>query len=445
MQETFDHMKTTVVVGKSAFRTSLPDIPCGLIPSDSKSPELKRLHVLQGTCRRVALITFTAIVSVAMIAADASAQTEPRKHIELYGGGRRLNSPPPPRPNAPTPAAREAVPPPRPQLPQQVLTQARELEEQSTQAFQRGLLPLTDYLEHMRTVYEVERRDAIDRQDRRALLNAAQANVARLNLAAEQLAAFRQPAAEGWEADVMLARAAAAEASGELATVNGNRSEAELAKQKFQEFAWRHLQAVEFDRRVLGLSSLPTMVTAITMAAGDQSGADLERKSELQRYMVLTTEQWNVAGAGIGRDDAVSEARAEEAATQAKLALITKDMPGFASEIARAEQAALKLFSERLDYYRNGTASLSDLTQTMLLRSRIQNLASSVDGIDMQPIRTRWEQDLRELTSIADSIQDRRGRNQADVLFVNVLNQMNQASPVHQRDDTPRRSPTPAP
>lgn len=441
MQETSDHTSETDMTVSSAFQVS---------PSFNHSPPAPLTQRQPGqnrNCRRITAFGLAMVTSMALVSNEAPAQPEPRKQIELYGGGRRLNSPAPPRPNAPrtiSPGARQIVSPPPPQLTQNLLEQARQLEGQSTQAFQRGLLPLQDYLEHLRMVHQVERRAAIDRQDRRALLNAAQANVTRLNQAAEQLAAFREPAAEGWEADVLLARAAAAEAAGELATLKGDRSEATLARQKFQTFAWQHLQAVEFDRRELGLSSLPTMATAVTMAVQDEPGATPELSADLQRYVVLTTEQWNALGAGIGRDDAVSEAKAEEAGTRAKLALITKDMPGFAAELNRAEQAAETLFAERLAFYQNGTASLSDLTQTMLLRSRIQQLASSVEGVDMKPIQARWDRDLRELVTIAGAVEDRRGRNEADVLFVNVMNQLDRADQ-QARAEREAQSPAPSP
>jgi|GEM_PF-4642928 len=382
----------------------------------------------RGSWRRLGIGFVTAVtLSTGVPSVPAFGQDSAPKGIEIYGGARRLNSPAPmvPQPSQKTansPATVEQ--PPRPPLPGSLRNQIADLEQQSTDAFQRGLLPLADYLEHLRLVHSVEQRFASERGDKRGVAAAAQRHVSRLQQATGLLEAFRQPASAGWVADTLLAQAVTAEAEAEMAALRGNRQEAELAEQKFQQFSLQHLQALEFDERELGLGSLPTTAAAVAMVeTADPSASTADATAAVRNYVLLTTERWNAGSdSGIGRSDEVLKAEASAAADRGKWALVSKDMPQFAADVTQAEEAAQSLFNQRLEFYKTGTASLADLTNSLMLRNRVHQLASSADGVYTEQMDRRWERDLHQLVDLSNSVEDRRGRNAADVGFVQILN-----------------------
>jgi len=362
-----------------------------------------------------------------------------QKTIEIYQGTARTEASSTPRPPAPSPGiltppirssgnapsvpGTPAATSERPPLPAQAVEMAMVLARQSTDTFERGLLPLGDYLEQMRFVTYVEQRYAAERNQQRNVIAAAERHVAQLQHAAELLERFRQPAAKGWEADTLLARAATEEAQAELARLQGEKALADAAEQRFQTLAMDHLRAREFDTQVLGIGSLPTMAAAIEMVektapSGDTKGDEAERRERI----LLTTERWHADDAGIGRADAVDKARVEADKSRGNVALVNRDAPRFVEAIQDAEQASRDLFQTRLEFYHHGTASLADLTNALLVRNRVHQVASSQEGLFTQEMDTAWEKDLREVVRLADGIEDHRGRNAPDIQFVTLLN-----------------------
>jgi len=322
------------------------------------------------------------------------------------------------------PATREALAP----LPRQAVELAAELAVQSTSTFERGLLPLEDYLEHLRFVTYVEQRAAQEQQQPQKAIAAAQQHVDRLAHAAVLLEEFRQPAAEGWLAESLLAQAATAEARANLAQLRGQKELASVATQRFQDLALQHLEAREFDTQVLGIGSLPTMAAAIELVARANGKTDASGVvQETRENILLTTERWHAAGAGIGRVDEVQQAQIAEAQSKGNWAIISRDMPQFAAAVAEAEQASRDLFDSRREFYEEGTASLADLTEALLVRNRIHQLAASRDGLLTPEMDAVWERDLSEVVALAGSIEDLRGRNTPDTQFVSLLNLVDQA------------------
>jgi len=358
----------------------------------------------------------------------AFAQEPPAKTIEIYQGGVRQgasrSTPPPPRASVVpgglvSPTSDSSGRP----LPPQAAEMAATLVLQSTDAFERGLLPLEDYLEHLRFVSYVERRRAMEHQHPSELKAAARRHMERVEHAAMLLQAFRQPAAEGWEAETLLAQAVAAEATAEFEKLNGNRQRAELATQEFQNLALRHLDAREFDAQILGIGSLPTLAAAVELVAKSNGNPDAETAvSQTLQKVLVTTERWNAEGAGLGRADEVDRAQAAEARNRGHWALISKDLPEFSAAVQDAEQASLELYETRLEFYQTGTASLADLTEALLVRNRVHQLAATGKDLLSPEMDNNWERDLHQTVELSRSIEDRRGRIASDVQFLSLLN-----------------------
>ncbi|HWL07832.1 MAG TPA: hypothetical protein VNQ76_05490 [Planctomicrobium sp.] len=375
----------------------------------------------------VPILSASLLPCVATVQAqNGSPSASEQRGIEIFGGGRRLNSPTPMKPpssgNQST-TSKKSDPPTRPALPRTAVQGASVLALQSTSAFERGLLPLNDYLEHLHLINNVELRVASEQQNRRALVSAQQRHVERLEHAANLLEAFQQPAAAGWLAETLLARAMTAEARASLADLRGDRSGAALATRQFQQFSIQHLQAREFDTRELGLGSLPGNAAAVALVgSATQDPRAPGVASALSQQVLLTTEHWNAVGAEIGRADAVLEAEVTSATDRGEWALLSRDKPQFATAVNDAERASREMFDKRLEFYSHGTSSLGDLTNALLLRNRVHQLAASIEGGFTVEMDTRWHDDLQQLVRISQSVEDLRGRNASDVQFVSLLN-----------------------
>lgn len=377
--------------------------------------------------------------------AGASLVRAQERSIEIYAGGklvevtRERTSSVQPRPEQESQREYAAFPtsqtraPLDYRLPAGTGDAAVELAASATDAFVRGLMPLDHYLEQMRVVYSLELRLAMEQDDRQAAQAAAQRHLNRLGETVEMLEGFRQPAAEGWFADTFLAQAALAEAQGELAHLQGNRGAAEAARERFESLAWDHLLMRRVDDTFLGLASLPTLANAVAMVStsGEEGKAALGAFNE---HVVLTTRVWNAVGAGIGREDLVQQAELEAATERVEWALVSGDAPRFADSVQRAEQTARDLFETRRGFYEFGTATLADLTQTWMLRSRVHQLAAEVEGGLTEQMDNQRREDLSSLLEIANSIEDLRGRNAADVQFVKLLHLAESAEPVERAE-----------
>lgn len=393
------------------------------------------------------------------------AQGSPHKSIEIFRGTNRSESsmtnpgivpPPAPAPRIQMPSGgltNPATATAKHPLPRQAIEMAQLLAQQSTETFERGLLPLEGYLEHLRFVTYVEQRAAAEQNQPQRVIAAAQQHVDRLAHAAELLEEFRQPAAEGWEAQTLLAQAATAEAQANLAQLRGQKEQANLATQQFQDLAIRHLEAREFDTAVLGIGSLPTMAAAIELVARSNRVPDADGViRETRENVLLTTEHWHAAGAEIGRADQVQEAQIAAAKARGNWAVISGDMPQFAAAVAEAEVAARDLFDTRLEFYANGTASIADLTDALLVRNRLHQLASTQPELMTPEMDEVWKRDLHELVTLSDDIEDRRGRNTPDIQFVHLLNLVDRTdrtplpqAPVSNPAAPPATRPAPAP
>ncbi len=296
------------------------------------------------------------------------------------------------------------------------------LRNSSQQAFHRGLLPLTDLLEHLALAEEADIRSvtatepAESTPSTQSLLKAVQPRVQALRQVVRHLESFRQPAAVNWQADVLLAKYILTEAETEVAKLTGDRAAATAAVQTETTLAKAHYHQRVFDAQILGHASVPEVTRAVVML-----NVDPTRKRQALQRAVGTTQRWNTMGAGIGRSDQVLQASLQVALWDAQPRSPTLDEPAVKRGLADADRLTARLFAKQRTYFTHGTATLSDLSRTWQTRRQVHLLADAV-GVSF-PVDTHdtFRRDLDTLTTSAAKVTDRRGRHGSDVEYVHLL------------------------
>jgi hypothetical protein len=322
---------------------------------------------------------------------------------------------------------------------------AVQLREQSRESFLRGLLPLQDYLEHLSTAFEAEGRSAYEttlgqlrstpgyesnkppqltvQQRQKTFEPVYQARLAALQEAVDRLVEFQQPASVGWEADVALSRFALVQAQTDAARVYGKPGDVLQLKAGEEQLAveqyWKR-----WDDASVGLASTQQLVQAVSL---------LNVAPELRRNFLQNAENqtviWASAGAGIGRQDAVTKASFD--LTWLNGYTEGQDGKRVVNEQSwrESDQLVETLFQQQREFFPKGTATLGDLSRTWNLREQMHHVATDakykMPGASIEQHR----QNLQLLQRTADGTTDRRGRHAADVTFVQVLAQLKAAEP----------------
>lgn len=321
---------------------------------------------------------------------------------------------------------------------------ARQLRADSVDAFNRGLLPLTDHLEHLSAAYEAEGRAAYvgvlqqgrsgagyesnlpqisPQEQRRALQPILQARLSALQDAVDRLVEFRQPGAIGWEADVALAKFALNQAQLEIARLTGQRAQVAQFAAADQQLAAEHYWKRFADAEV-GLASTPALIQAVSLL-----NVAPEIRRNFYREAVDQTVIWASVGAGIGRRDEVTRADLDLNWLNGYVkrndgSLVVNDQSW-----RESDQLAQTLFRQRLEFYPKGTATLADLSRAWVLRQHMHHVAG--EGQYRMPAASRDQQvqNLKTLQEAAAATVDRRGRNAADVTFVHLLAELKATEP----------------
>jgi hypothetical protein len=128
----------------------------------------------------------------------------------------------------------------------QMVAQAGEyadrLIEEGRDSFDRGLMRLSDYSEHLSIALQLKTTLADMRQDDRAKIAALSERASLLETAAAQLREFNEPASQGWAAETAQAQLLAAEARGELAQARQDRIDLAQAERRRSELAIEHFE-----------------------------------------------------------------------------------------------------------------------------------------------------------------------------------------------------------
>lgn len=341
-----------------------------------------------------------------------------------------------------TPGSRRALPPvslPRPltraekvQL-NQTRRVATQLAERGGDSFRRGLMPMGDYLRQLSLSYRL--RKSVSKFGVGEPLQAVNLQeVARYREIVGQLEKFRQPAAEGWAADLALAQSQLARMEAEQASFQGDRGAMFAALNREVEWATQHVALRQFDE-ALGVASPRQVILAKQFerrtrldslsqypTVEEYRNAYEAYRDDLGQY-AQQVERWSQQGAGIGRADQLHRVRYELAQANAVLGILDENPRAQTEALKTAEKELTTLFEKQFAYYRKGTTSLFDLARTLADRQSLQDRAA--EGTDFLNAETREShaRDFDALLSLSNRVRDRRGRMAADLEFVSALQQ----------------------
>lgn len=307
---------------------------------------------------------------------------------------------------------------------------ALRLSARSDEAFRRGLLPLADHLRQLRLAGSLRRSVAGvggESQERR---HAEELN--RYRGIVRQLEQFRQPAAEGWAADLALTHIWLARAEAVSASEAGDSAAMQAALQRQAEWARRHAALRRFDEslgladprsvadadrleRRASLDALPRLPTRV------ESQAVLQADRDDLKSLAGKVERWSQQGAGIGRGDRLHELRFERAQTDALLSAIHQEESARRSALESAERELNALFQMQRQFHARGTAKLFDLARTWSDRQSLHDQARDLKGFPTKSAKESHDRDFEQLQSLAQQTRDRRGRLAADIEFIAVL------------------------
>lgn len=304
---------------------------------------------------------------------------------------------------------------------------AAELRSESRRSFERGLMPLPDYLESLAVVEAALLREVEIDVDARPwpAVNARDVDRAlapRLNdlrAAVARLKAFRQPAAEGYTADLALAEYALRDAELQAAYVTGTTPAVPRLSAEREQAAVEHYRRRVFDYNHLGHASLPSLVAAATML-----NVAPQWKLQVRQSAVARTRAWSQAGAGIGRSDRVTSATLDLAVDEIHFQDSAPSVDALAELYREADQFAQQLQAQQEQYFERGTASLSDLTRSWQWRWQLQSRALRQDIPVAETAQARLDAELATLKRRARQVTDLRGRMRADVLRVELLGEL---------------------
>ena len=317
--------------------------------------------------------------------------------------------------------------------------QAGVLAEQSTSAFERGLLPLTDYLSQLEMVEYVDVRAAdLSGPGQRAEVYRRQ--VERLEEAWQRVS-FREPGVRGWRSESLMAELALTDARLKLAEANGDAGAIAALRSDSEILAQAHFEQRARDFH-LGFATLPMMAysakrsaeTSLARNFGAQTDAALGQRRQGYLDLVLTqTAAFSAVDHGVGRRDRVVAARLDRdlAAT-----LAAEPPPLTAQNVGQASREFEEMFAQQLEYYRHGGATLHDVSQTWMAWHDIHRAAalSSEDALNESDVSSRRDA-FGDLQLLAENVTDRRGRLAGDVTFVELAGRIDDLDELYSEVD----------
>ena len=302
------------------------------------------------------------------------------------------------------------------------------LRSESRAAFERGLLPLTDYSDQLALALKMELAAADVRGSEVGRSEALAAHAQQLQAAAGLLQQFNQPAARGWQADLAQADFLAAEAA-VLATTNPQNAASRAQARQLVSDRARNQYALRLADFENGLATLSDLSHAASLMAGDLSEPEIadaaipgliDYQARMQQILI-NTENLAQRGADGGRIDHIHQAQFELSRSSLLLAGLSKNEPTASTAFQNADQAGRDLLASEARLYDLGTATLFDLAQSWSQWQELHRQAKHFD-IEIPEASSRQQQsELQRLTELADRQTDLRGRIAADVKMVHSL------------------------
>lgn len=310
---------------------------------------------------------------------------------------------------------------------------------QSSLAFERGLLPLTDYLSQLAMVEYVDVRAAdLGGPGQREAVYRRQ--VERLEDAWQRVA-FREPGVRGWRSDALMAELALTEARWKLAEANGDAGAMAVLKSDGEILARAHFEQRARDFR-LGFATLPMMAYSAKRSADASLARNLGARTDAalgqnrQRYLDLVLAQtaaFSTIDQGVGRLDRVATARLDVDLASA----LAADPPALtADNVSQASRGFEDIFSQQMEYYRHGAATLHDVSQTWMAWHDVHQAATlnAEDALDESEVSRRGDA-LHDLQLLAENVTDRRGRHAGDVTFVQLAGRIDELDELYSEVD----------
>ncbi|MGZ0162443.1 MAG: hypothetical protein ACKVII_00920 [Planctomycetales bacterium] len=327
-------------------------------------------------------------------------------------------------------------------LPKETLSQidrlTTHLVSQSRDAWLRGLMDQASYAAWLDVAATSQLRIATHQGDRNRALIVLREQVALWTEAANQLEAFNQPAARGWEADLSHSRVMALRAELRYGSAAGRRLTS-YDQQAYSQLAAQHLDLRLQDFRT-GTGTAAALLAAAKMVdeqivapqpASESAGSNaafavptfqVDRPSairaalvEIQRPVHLETYPFAIST----RDLAEDRRAVRRASTFAAFAAASEDARDSDRFLSDVDQHAESIAANQFARYQTGTATPGGMLREWWLQETIAGtLDQDLSDSAFSSAQTRR---LQAIQQVAGLTSDLRGRNAADVAAAEML------------------------
>ncbi|MFT5323948.1 MAG: hypothetical protein ACI8P0_001803 [Planctomycetaceae bacterium] len=313
-----------------------------------------------------------------------------------------------------------------------------QLVSQSRDAWMRGLMDQASYAAWLDVAATAQLRIAAHQGDRDRALIVLREQIALWTEAANQLEAFNQPAARGWEADLSHSRMMAVRAELRYRSAAG-RKLTSYDKQAYSQLAAQHLDLRLQDFRT-GTGTAAALLAAAKMVdeqivapqpASESAGSSaafavptfqVDRPSairaalvEIQRPVHLETYPFAIST----RDLAEDRRAVQRASTFAAFAAAPEDARDSDRFLSDVDQHAESIAANQFAGYQTGTATPGGMLREWWSQ---ETIAGTLDqDLSDSAFSTAQTRRLQAIHQVAVSTSDLRGRNAADVAAAEML------------------------
>ena len=316
--------------------------------------------------------------------------------------------------------------------------QATRLVSQSREAWLRGLMDQASYAAWLDIAVTIQLRVAKHQGDHSRVLNILRGQVSLWIEAADQLEAFNQPSARGWQADVAHSRVMVLRAKLQYSVAAG-RAVTSYDRQVYQQAAARHLNTRLQDFQT-GTGTAVSVLAAAWMvdeqlvspvqASGSAGGVEdvsvatfqVDRPvairaalAEIRRPSHLTTYPQAIGT----RDFAEDRAAVRLASSFAAYVDTRSENRNPERFLTQLDQQAAATAALQFARYETGTATLGGMLREWWLQESIGG--PLVETVPDSAFSSAQSRRLQGIHQVAMSLQDFRGRNAADVSAAEML------------------------
>lgn len=291
------------------------------------------------------------------------------------------------------------------------------LEAESRSAYLRGLMPLDSRLKYLALARDARLSGSdISNEQSLEVWGAYRQQIAEI---VPQIRKLNQPGAMNWASELAWAEYALVRADQQIASIGNDANAQAEAAGALRTAAHQLFQQRQADYS-LGLATLLDLTYAKERYLAATDSSEPQRVQAFQEAKLLQ-ERWNQQGAGIGREDQILESRMAEQLLGFQKALESGDPKVISEQLAELDTTGHQHFQTTMSYYRNGTAPLHQMTDSLILRQRLRQLEQEFPELKNPEREARFKEDWGVLVQAASSITDQRGRMTSDLLAVQLL------------------------